>query len=132
MSLFSKYGANTNFNFAASSHVSNAINLRQALNSTSGLPEAAEMHLLGFNIDANWTAAKLTLLNSMDDGVTFQSVYDATGTEYQMTVVAGGYCLLLPGDLVGLRYVKLQSGTTAATIAQTSAVTLKARLRRFE
>lgn len=131
MALMSKYGANVKFNFAAGAASSNAVDLRQAL-TNDGLPESAELRLVGFGIPSAWTAAKLTLLASFDDGRTFQSVYDASGTEYQMTVIAGGYCLLLPGDLVGIKQLKLQSGVTGTTVNQVSAVTVTGNTRRFE
>ena len=131
MSNFSKYGSFVDVAFAAGAATSSAVDLRQLLHA-DGTPDVGELRLIGFKIPSGWVAAPLTLLHSLDGGVTYQSMYDATGVEYQMTVVAGSYTLLMPSDLIGISNFKLQSGTTSAQVTQPSAVTVRANLRRFE
>ncbi len=81
--------------------------------------------LSGIQMPAAWTAAVLTFQVSAD-GVTYGNKFDAFGTEYQVasaSATAGQFISLPPSDFVNERYIKVRSGTSGATVAQTPART---------
>ena len=81
--------------------------------------------IVAISVPANWTAAVITFLHSTDNNVdTFKSVFDKTGAEYSITVVAGNLVAIPSTDLTGLRYIQVRSGTKAAPVNQVNAVTL--------
>lgn len=69
-------------------------------------------------IPAAWTAANITFQASAD-GVTYADLYDASGTEYTITVGGASRSIIVPlADFVGIRYVKVRSGTTGSPVNQ--------------
>lgn len=73
--------------------------------------------LAGIIIPSAWTAANLTFSVSTDN-VTFNDLYDSTGTEVSVTVAASRFIRLSPADWVGVRFLKVRSGTAAVPVAQ--------------
>ena len=76
--------------------------------------------LAGIQMPAAWTAASLTFQVSAD-GVTYANKFDALGTEYSVASAAAAasqYIALPPADWLGVRYVKVRSGTAAAAVNQ--------------
>lgn len=69
-----------------------------------------------------WTAASLTFQASID-GVTFTDMY-YDGAEYAVVVAASQYVVLDAKDFVGIRYLKIRSGTTGSPVNQGGARTL--------
>lgn len=67
---------------------------------------------------AAWTAANLTVQTSYDNGVTFNDLYDASGTEYTITAAASRAILLPIADFLGVNALKLRSGTTGTPVNQ--------------
>jgi hypothetical protein len=91
----------------------------------SGAALSAEIDLNGqlpvaIVMPAEWTAANLTLQISIDDdGAIFNNVYDGS-TEYTVTAAASRYiCLELA--LVGVRKLKIRSGTSGTPVNQAAA-----------
>jgi len=76
--------------------------------------------LVGISMPAAWTAAPLTFQASRY-GSTFIDVYDAAGVELQVAAAANRYIVLDPALWVGVWYLKLRSGTSAAPVAQAAA-----------
>lgn len=73
--------------------------------------------LIGVVFPGTWTAANLTFLGSVDGG-TFNSLYDA-GAEINVTSAAASrYVVLSPSTFVGLKLLKLRSGTSATPVQQ--------------
>lgn len=70
-----------------------------------------------------WTAAVLTFQTSWD-GTTFSDLYDEVGVEVSYTPVAGKAMRLPFADWLGIRHVKIRSGTSAAPVAQAADRTL--------
>jgi hypothetical protein len=73
--------------------------------------------LVGIYMSAAWTAASMTFQGSLD-GVTFFDIYDSTGSERLVQPVAGKHMALSAADWIGVRYIKLRSGTSATPVAQ--------------
>lgn len=96
--------------------------------SLSGAVYLGEKTLLGLVMPAAWTAAVITLSVSLD-GTTYVDAYDSTGTETSYTVAASRYIALNPANLVGVRYVKLRSGTAASAVNQAAARTIECVVR---
>lgn len=96
----------------------------------SGEALSAEIDLNGqlpvaIVMPAAWTAASLTLQISIDDdGAIFNNVYDDGGTEYTVTAAASRYIYLDPLVLVGVRKLKIRSGTSGTPVNQAAARTL--------
>lgn len=89
--------------------------------------------LVAIETPAAWTAAGLTFQGS-SDGATFADIWDAglTATAAERTIASGNiptsaarYLALSLNDWVGLKYVRLRSGTAAAPVAQGSARVIK-------
>ncbi len=69
---------------------------------------------------ATWDAAVLTFQVSQDNS-TWNNLYDANGTEYTVQAAASRSIILPPADFVGIRYIKVRSGTAGSAVTQTSA-----------
>jgi hypothetical protein len=68
-----------------------------------------------------WTAAALSFQASDDGGVTWQNLFDVTGTEVSIpsaSVVAGQRISVNPAIFASVDFVKIRSGTNAAAVAQ--------------
>jgi hypothetical protein len=90
--------------------------------SVSGIIDLTTLRMFGLLMDPTaWTAAAITFLGSAD-GVNFYSVYDSTGAEINWTVAAQTYVLAAnPAEFLGIRYLKVRSGTTATPVNQGAA-----------
>lgn len=90
--------------------------------SLSGELNVAGREIVGIQMPAGWTAAALSLQALVDGSVpaalVFGAVADAAGAEISWAAAAAGRYLVPSARLVGLGRVKLQSGTTAAAVAQ--------------
>lgn len=75
--------------------------------------------LCGIIMPAVWTAASLTFQAASSTGGTFCNLYDAYGTEKSLTVDASRYIPLDdPAFWLGVRYLKVRSGTAASAVSQ--------------
>lgn len=92
--------------------------------SGASLSGAISMHLdqnpqvpVALEMPATWTAAGLTFQASYD-GVTYNNVYDDGGTELTLTVSSSRHVTLEPRYFVGIRYLKVRSGTSGTPVNQ--------------
>jgi hypothetical protein len=71
---------------------------------------------------AAWDAANLTFQTS-HDGVTFQNKYDGMGAGAEFTVgaAAARNIDLNPADWIGVRWLKIRSGTAGTPVTQSAA-----------
>jgi hypothetical protein len=93
--------------------------------SLSGAIDLGTSRLLAIQMPAAWTAAALTFEASYD-GVTYAPVYDSAGTEISWTVGASRLVLnAAAAEWLGVRYLKVRSGTSAAPVNQAADRTLK-------
>lgn len=75
--------------------------------------------LCGIDMPADWTAANLTFQASYNSGGTFDNLYDQYGTEKTVTAAEDRYIPLDdPAFWMGVRYLKVRSGTAASAVAQ--------------
>lgn len=89
--------------------------------SLSPVVELVGATLVGIQIPSGWTTANITFQASAD-GSTYVDLYDNSGAEY--TVVVGGtsrYIAVPLGDLLGVRFLKVRSGTSGTPVSQTVA-----------
>lgn len=71
-----------------------------------------------------WTAANLTFQTSADC-TTYGNLRDNLGNEYTVTVSTAGDEIIIPyADFVGVRCLKVRSGTSATPVAQGGARSL--------
>jgi hypothetical protein len=85
--------------------------------SLSGAVDLGEKVLAGFQMPSTWTSAAVTFLGSAD-GVTFDPVA-ANGGQHQFSADASTFWTISPVDRFhGLRYLKVQSGNSAAPVNQ--------------
>lgn len=88
--------------------------------SLSGAIDLAGKTLLGIHMPSAWTTANLTFSVS-EDGVTYDDLYDNVGTEKTIIAAASRYIFTTPADLVGIRFVKVRSGTASVPVNQGAA-----------
>lgn len=79
--------------------------------------------LTGIYMPAAWTAAAITFQAS-DDNSTWYNVY-FEGAEVSITVAASQYIVLDPQKYLGIRHLKVRSGTSAAGVNQGADRTVK-------
>lgn len=94
----------TTATIAASGNLSDAIDLQGRT-------------LRAIQMPAAWTAANITLQASYD-GTTYANVYDDGGNEYTITAAQARFILVDPNVLVGVRRLKVRSGTGSVPVAQ--------------
>lgn len=84
----------------------------------------AGQSLVGIQVPAAWTAAPVSLQVSADN-VTYTPLYNSDGALVQQAApaVSSGYNLP-PSEMVGWRYVKIQSGIPGTWVNQTAARTI--------
>lgn len=86
--------------------------------SLSGAIDLSAGRLARIAIPASWTTANLTFQTSADN-VTFNDLYDSYGTEYTATVGGASRAIIIPlADFIGVRYLKIRSGTTGTPVNQ--------------
>ena len=106
--------------------VSEAIDTKTAViengGSLSGAVDLGGRKLVAIVMPSSWTTAGLTFQAS-PDGVTYYNLYDG-GTERGLTVAASYYSALAIGDWVGIRYLKVRSGTAGTPVNQAGARTI--------
>lgn len=90
--------------------------------SLSGTVHLGGRKLVAIVMPSTWTAAALTFQAS-PDGVNFFNVYDGP-TERQLTVAASYYSELNIADWVGIRWLKIRSGTAGTPVNQAAERTL--------
>lgn len=82
--------------------------------------------LCAIDMPADWDAANLTFQASYNSGGTFDDLYDQYGTEKTVTAAADRYIPLDdPAFWLGVRYLKVRSGTAASAVEQTAARTIQ-------
>ncbi|MEO6381981.1 MAG: hypothetical protein ABIO35_08285 [Nitrobacter sp.] len=87
--------------------------------SLSGAVDLAGSRMLALVIPASWTTASVSMQAS-PDGVTYSNVY-VDGTELTVTATSSNYMgFSTPAELLGIRYVKIRSGTSASPVTQTN------------
>lgn len=86
--------------------------------SLSDVIDLSGRNLTGILLPAAWTAADLTFSVSID-GVTYADLYDETG-EYALVVGASVFSGINIAPLMGFRYLKVRSGTSASPVNQTA------------
>jgi hypothetical protein len=87
--------------------------------SLSGAVDLGNYRLFGIQMDPTaWTAAALTFKVSVT-GVDFYDLYDDTGTEQNWTVSAQKFVQVSqPAKWLGIRYIKVRSGTSGSPVNQ--------------
>lgn len=90
--------------------------------SLSGIVDLGGRKLVAIVMPDTWTAASLTFQAS-PDGVNFFNVYDGP-TERSLTVAASYYSELNIADWVGIRWLKIRSGTAGTPVNQAAERTL--------
>lgn len=86
--------------------------------SLSGAIDCGTARLATIIIPSGWTTANLTFQTS-PDGVTYNDRYDNVGGEYTITVGGASRSIMVPlSDFLGVRFIKVRSGTSAAAVNQ--------------
>lgn len=68
--------------------------------------------IVGIRLPSAFTGTSITLTESTSTTGTFQAVYDNTGTQITFTVAASRTVLIDPSYTLGLRFIKLVSGSS--------------------
>ncbi len=77
---------------------------------TSGTIDLQGRGLVMVILPASFTGTAITFQASPDNS-TFYDLYNTANTQLSMTVTQGRAYMIDPGDLVGVRYLKLKSGS---------------------
>lgn len=84
--------------------------------------------MFGIDMPAAWTAADLTFQVSADGG-TYSDLYDELGVETNVKAAASRAIRFTnPGQWLGVRFLRIRSGTAAAPVNQGGARVLTLRL----
>lgn len=106
--------------------ISEAVETRTAViangASVSGDVDLGGRKIVAIVMPDAWTAAALTFQAS-PDGVTYYNVYDGP-TERNLIVAASYYSALNIADWVGIRWLRIRSGTAGTPVNQGGARTL--------
>lgn len=94
-----------------------SVTISTAANGLSGAINVGGGTLAAIQMPATWTAAGMTFQASID-GDTFNSVYGSTGNEINYTVAANRIITFDPAFWLGLRQIKIRSGTSGTPVAQ--------------
>jgi hypothetical protein len=78
---------------------------------TSGSIDLQGLGLVGMIMPATFTGSTVTFQMSLDD-VTYYDIYNTNNTQVSATVTQGRAYLFVPGDFVGVRYLKVKSSST--------------------
>jgi hypothetical protein len=78
---------------------------------TSGAIDLQGLGLVGIIMPAAFTGTTISFQLS-NDNTTFYDVYNTDNVQLKVTVTQGRAYLLTPGDLIGVRYLKIKSGST--------------------
>lgn len=78
---------------------------------TSGVFTTQGLGLVGLAMPATFTGTTMSFQGS-DDGSNYLALYNVSGTALSITVAASRLILFSPGDLVGVQFLKLVSGST--------------------
>ncbi len=95
----------------------------------SGAVNFGGLRLFGIVMPAAWTAAALTFQVSFDEGASWSNLYDANGSEVNVTVAASRAITLDPVVFAAVPMLKVRSGTAAAPVNQTAAAALQLVVR---
>lgn len=88
-------------------------NLSAALDTGSGFPER-------IHTPSDWVTAALSFQASAD-GTNYHNLLDETGTEISVPAVAASMAVrLTPANWIGIRHLKIRSGTSGTPVTQTS------------
>lgn len=86
--------------------------------------------LRAIQMPAAWTAAALSFQGSVD-GVTYNDIYDSQGVEWTVAAGAARYIPIIDGQFsLGILWLKIRSGLTAAAVNQGADRILKVLTRR--
>ena len=78
-----------------------------------------EAAVVGIKMPAAWTAADLTLQAAGEDAEsTFNNVYDQEETEVTIQADASRHIVLEPAKFIGIKWLKIRSGTAASAVNQ--------------
>lgn len=78
-----------------------------------------------------WTAALVTFQTSVD-GVTWKNLYNDNGDEVAIQADVDRHVVLSLPDLLGIRYLRMRSGTAATPVSQGQARVLTLTVRHVE
>lgn len=93
--------------------------------SLSSAVELTDGPLVRLVIPSAWTTANITFQTSYD-GTNYADLYDKAGTEYTVTVGGASREIAVPiADWIGIRYIKVRSGTTGSAVNQAAARTIQ-------
>jgi hypothetical protein len=82
---------------------------------TSGVFTTQGLGLVGLQMPATFTGTTMSFLGSNDGGATYLALYNTSGSALSVTVAASRLILFTPGDLVGVQFIKLVSGSTESS-----------------
>jgi hypothetical protein len=106
--------------------ISQALEVRTAtIANGASLSDAVDLggrKLVAIDMPSSWTAASLTFQASVD-GVTYDDLYDGA-TERTLVVAASRYLAQAIGDWVGVRFLRIRSGTAGTPVNQGGARTI--------
>lgn len=91
--------------------------------SLSAAVDLGTARLSRITMPAAWDTAGLSFDVSYD-GTTYSNLYNNVGTEYTVPAAASRAILVPLSDFVGIRYIKIRSGTASAAVNQTAQRTL--------
>lgn len=101
-----------------------SLTVTTAADGLSDVADVGGLTVAAIKMSTAWTDATMTFLGSFDSSANLQNLYTSTGGELTHTTTALRLNTFDPYSFVGLRFVQLRSGSSAAPIAQAAARTV--------
>lgn len=88
------------------------------------------LRLFGIIMPPEWTTANLTFQMSPDAGTTWVDMLDQNGNEILATATTSSYIALnMPQQFSAIQYLRIRSGSSVLSVAQTEERTVQLLLR---
>ena len=92
--------------------------------SLSEAVDLSDVRALAVQLPASINSATALTFQGSADGVTYNNLFDSTGTEVSIAVAASRFVALDPAVFAGIPYLKARTGTSGSPTAQTADITL--------
>ncbi len=99
---------------------SNQVKILQGASITAAI-DLGGQRLAAIQTPAAWTAANFTFQVGVGDGAdsaVYANMFDSGGNEYTVTAAASETIMLPYADFIGIRYIKIRSGTNGTPVNQ--------------
>lgn len=115
---------------ASGQSLSGSVDLNVTTDSNGG-SLGFDRRLFGIIIPSSFTGTSISFQASSDNGVTWNNIYDALGSEYYITVAASRYIPVDPTPFSAVSMIRVRSGTAASPTTEAADRSIKLIVRAY-